>query len=48
MLETFDNILQENNVVLVKDKPLFFRDCTGIYNAFMCSYKNNLFLSYSN
>ena len=43
MLETFDNILQENNLVLVKDKPFFYLKCTGIYNSFMCSYKNNLF-----
>ncbi len=43
MLETFDNILQEKNIVLVKDKPFSFNNCKGIYNAFMCSYKNNLF-----
>ena len=43
MLETFDNILQESNLVLVKDKPFFYLKCYGIYNAFMCSYKNNLF-----
>jgi len=37
----FNDILEDYNMVLVKDAPLY-KD-TGIFNAFMCTFKNNNF-----
>lgn len=36
-----DTIIEDYNMVLVKDRVLFNTNCNGIHNAFMCTTKSN-------
>ena len=42
MLKSFDSIIEDNELVIVKDKP--YLRCTGIHNALICVTPSNEFI----